>query len=230
VCPNRTAERARNRRQGKSDSLDAERIARELLAHPDLPLAFKRSQQAAKPDQVVELLGLWHQARRSVLKSQQHLLNEAEDMLQAMPEAIRDRLPASKAVWLRLRALTTLSDEMSGEDWDAPTALRLRLLGEHAAPSRSWSSVRKRSVARWPSWSSRRAPRSTSFAVSRRVRQPSCWSRWVTRAGSPTEALPASTAPHPYRPPRPKAMTSPSGIVSTEVATGASTRSCIGWR
>jgi transposase len=67
-----------------------------------------------------------------VLKSQQHLLNEAEDMLQAMPEAIRDRLPASKAVWLRLRALTTLSDEMSGEDWDAPTALRLRLLGEHA--------------------------------------------------------------------------------------------------
>ena len=58
VCPNRTAERARNRRQGKSDSLDAERIARELLAHPDLPLAFKRSQQAARPDQVVELLGL----------------------------------------------------------------------------------------------------------------------------------------------------------------------------
>jgi transposase len=104
VCPNRTAERARNRRQGKSDSLDAERIARELLAHPDLPLAFKRSQQAARPDQVVELLALWHQARRSLLKSQQHLLNEAEDMLQAMPEAIRDRLPASKAVWPRLRA------------------------------------------------------------------------------------------------------------------------------
>lgn len=132
VCPNRTAERARNRRQGKSDSLDAERIARELLAHPDLPLVFKRSQQAARPDQVEELLALWHQARRSLLKSQQHLLNEAEDLLQAMPEAIRDRLPASKAVWPRLRALETLSDELSGEGWDAPTALRLRLLGEHA--------------------------------------------------------------------------------------------------
>ncbi len=78
------------------------------------------------------MLGLWHQARRSLLKSQQHLLNKAEDMLQAMPEAIRDRLPASKAVWPRLRALATLSDEMAGEDWDAPTALRLRLLGEHA--------------------------------------------------------------------------------------------------
>ncbi len=70
------------------------------------------------------------QARRSLLKAQQHLLNEAEDMLQAMPEAIRDLLPASKAVWPRLRALTTLSGETSGEDWDAPTALRLRLLGE----------------------------------------------------------------------------------------------------
>ncbi len=69
-------------------------------------------------------------ARRSLLKAQQHLLNEAEDMLQAMPEAIRDLLPASKAVWPRLRALTTLSGETSGEDWDAPTALRLRLLGE----------------------------------------------------------------------------------------------------
>jgi hypothetical protein len=87
----------------KSDTLDAEPIAREVLAHPDLPLAFKRSQQAARPDQVVELLGLWHQARRSLLKSQQHLLNEAEDMLEALPEAIRDRLPASKAVWPRLR-------------------------------------------------------------------------------------------------------------------------------
>lgn len=132
VCPNRTAERARNRRQGKSDTLDAERIAREVLAHPDLPLAFKRSAQTAGPDQVLELLGLWHQARRSLQKSRQHLLNEAEDMLQALAEAMRDRLPATKAVWPRLRALATLTDNMSSEAWDAPTTLRLRLLGEHA--------------------------------------------------------------------------------------------------
>jgi hypothetical protein len=55
VCPNRTAERARNRRQGKSDTLDAERIARKLLAHPDLPLAFKRSQQAVHRMAVTQL-------------------------------------------------------------------------------------------------------------------------------------------------------------------------------
>src|SRR5262249_8918891 len=126
------AERARNRRQGKSDTLDAERIAREVLAHPNLPLAFKRSQQSAGPDQMGELLGLWHQARCSLQKSRQHLLNEAENLLHALPEAIRDRLPAGKHVEPRLRACATLTDEMSGEAWDAPTRLRLRLLDEHA--------------------------------------------------------------------------------------------------
>lgn len=132
VCPNRTAEHARHRRQGKSDTLDAERIAREVLAHPNLPLAFKRSQQSAGPDQMGELLGLWHQARCSLQKSRQHLLNEAEDLLHALPEAIRDRLPAGKHVEPRLRACATLTEEMSGEAWDAPTRLRLRLLDEHA--------------------------------------------------------------------------------------------------
>src|SRR5918911_4610739 len=42
VCPGRTAERRRQRPgRGKSDVVDAEAIARELLAHPDLPRAFK---------------------------------------------------------------------------------------------------------------------------------------------------------------------------------------------
>jgi len=135
VCPNRTAERARNRRQGKSDTLDAERIAREVLAHPNLPLAFKRSQQSAGPDQMGELLGLWHQARCSLQKSRQHLLNEAENLLHALPEAIRDRLPAGKHVEPRLRACATLTEEMSGEAWDAPTRLRCASLTSMLMPS-----------------------------------------------------------------------------------------------
>jgi transposase len=50
VCPTRTAER-RSRRpgRGKSDAIDAEAIARELLAHPDLPHAFKGA-QPGQPD------------------------------------------------------------------------------------------------------------------------------------------------------------------------------------
>ncbi len=129
-CPTRTAERSRLRRQGKTDALDAERIAREGLAHPELPVAFKRAAGDAGPDETTELLGLWHNARRSLHKARQHLLNEAEALLMALPEAIRDELPRTKSVRPRLRAL-------AGRDrqgiWDAPTALRLRLLYDHAA-------------------------------------------------------------------------------------------------
>jgi hypothetical protein len=42
VCPTRTADRCPPRSgRGKSDVVDAEAIARELLAHPDPPRAFK---------------------------------------------------------------------------------------------------------------------------------------------------------------------------------------------
>jgi hypothetical protein len=56
VCPTRTADRRRQRPgRGKSDVVDAEVIARELLAHPDLPRAFK-SAEASMPDPVREEL------------------------------------------------------------------------------------------------------------------------------------------------------------------------------
>src|ERR687896_290413 len=75
VCPNRTSRSDRARQRGKSDTLDAERIARETLAHPLLPRAFKRA-AGAGPDEQTELLGLWHRTRRSILTSRQHLLND----------------------------------------------------------------------------------------------------------------------------------------------------------
>ena len=80
VCPNRTPRSDRARQRGKSDTLDAERIARETLAHPLLPRAFKRA-AGAGPDEQTELLTLWHKTRRSILTSRQHLLNEAEFLL-----------------------------------------------------------------------------------------------------------------------------------------------------
>ena len=43
VCANRTPRSDRARQRGKSDTLDSERIARETLAHPLLPKAFKRA-------------------------------------------------------------------------------------------------------------------------------------------------------------------------------------------
>jgi len=69
VCPNRTNERGRGRRLGKSDALDSLRIARETQAEPDLPIAFKRSGEDRGPDEQAELMALWHKVRRSVLKT-----------------------------------------------------------------------------------------------------------------------------------------------------------------
>jgi transposase len=128
VCPNRTPRSDRGRQRGKSDTLDAERIARETLAHPLLPRAFKRTAGAAGPDEQTELLTLWHKTRRSILTSRQHLLNEAEFLLCELPLDLREQLPDTKAVRPRLAALTGRQRQRA---WDAPTALRLRLLDDY---------------------------------------------------------------------------------------------------
>lgn len=129
VCPNRTNERAKRRREGKSDALDSERIARETLAHPELPLAFKRAGSDSGPNEVSELLSLWHKERRSVVKLRQQLLNEAESLLSALPDDVRDGLPASKKVRTRLTAIGRRDRTQVS---DPATALRLRLLDDHA--------------------------------------------------------------------------------------------------
>jgi transposase len=130
VCPTRTARADRARQRGKSDTLDSERIARETLAHPLLPRAFKRARDKRGPDEQHELLALWHNARRSILTSRQHLLNEAEFLLAELPLEIREQLPDSKAVRPRLAALARRNRRRRH---DAPTTLRLRLLDAHRA-------------------------------------------------------------------------------------------------
>lgn len=91
VCPTRTAEQARRRRQGRTDALDAERIAREVPADPALPKAFKRAGDDSGPDPVADQIALWHKARRSTLTSRQHILNGAEAILVALPEHVAGR-------------------------------------------------------------------------------------------------------------------------------------------
>jgi transposase len=129
VCPTRTAEQARKRRQGKSDALDSVRIGRETQADSGIPRAFKRAAGDSGPDETTELIALWHKARVSLRKSTQHLLNEAESLLAALPEVIRDQLPDTKNVRVRLRSLAGIDRHPAV---DAATGLRLRLLDEHA--------------------------------------------------------------------------------------------------
>lgn len=130
VCPTRTAEQSRKRRQGKTDALDSARVARETQTDPNMPVAFKRAGGDTGPDETLEQITLWHKARRSMLKTRQHLLNEAEALLGELPETIRDTLPDVSDVRRRLRALVRRDRTI---EVDAPTALRVRLLDEHTA-------------------------------------------------------------------------------------------------
>jgi transposase len=130
VCPTRTAEQSRKRRQGKTDALDSLRIAREVQGDPELPVAFKRAPGDAGPDETHELLNLWHNQRRSLIKSRQQLLNEADALLHDLPEEIRADLPDDRAIRPRLKALGQRDRTVT---WDPATALRLRLLDDHRA-------------------------------------------------------------------------------------------------
>ena len=130
VCPSRTAAQSKNRHQGKTDKLDSVRAARETQTDPGIPVAFKRANGETGPDETLELLALWHKARCSLVKSRQHLLGEAEALLGALPETIRDTLPDSSTVRPRLRALLR-ADHTA--DADRATVLRLTMLAEHAA-------------------------------------------------------------------------------------------------
>ena len=130
VCPNRTAHNDRARQRGKSDTLDSERIARETLAHPLLPRAFKRAGQDAGPDEQAELLATWWQARCSLVKRRQHLLSEADALLGKLPLGLVERLPATQKIRPRLAALT---DRAQRRRFDPPATLRISLLGQYQA-------------------------------------------------------------------------------------------------
>src|SRR5436305_5039396 len=125
VCANRTPRQDRARQRGKSDTLDSERIARATLAHPLLPKAFKRAGQDQGPDELHQLLALWHNRRRSILTSRQHLVNEAENLLCELPLELREQMPNTKSVRPRLAALQRRNRRRR---YDPPTRLRLELL------------------------------------------------------------------------------------------------------
>ena len=130
VCANRTPRSDRARQRGKSDTLDSERIARETLAHPLLPKAFKRAGADGGPDEQHQLLALWNNQRRSILTGRQHLVGEAEYLLCELPLELREQLPDTKAVRPRLAALARRNRRRR---YDAPTRLRLQLLDGYRA-------------------------------------------------------------------------------------------------
>jgi transposase len=101
VQSNRTAERRRRRRRQKTDREDAEAIARETLAHDDLPPAGKQHE----PDPAWDELVAVRNHRQSLVRQRVRLLNEAEAVLTGLPLTIRAVVPATSRVRPRLRAL-----------------------------------------------------------------------------------------------------------------------------
>jgi transposase len=132
VCPTRTADRRRRRPgRGKSDAVDAEAIARELLAHADLPRAFKGAAEG-RPDPRREELALLVRARRQLVDRHRRLLNEAEALLGELPAPLAERLPSGQKVQPRLAAAARI--RRTGERL---TDLRLELLRAKAREERA---------------------------------------------------------------------------------------------
>ena len=87
---------------------------------------------------------MWHNRRRSILTSRQHLVNEAEHLLCELPLELREQLPDTKAVRPRLAALARRNRRRR---YDAPTPLRLQLLDDYRAQIKPLDREEKQVVA-----------------------------------------------------------------------------------
>lgn len=139
VCPTRTANQRRKLPgRGKSDAVDAEAIARELLAHPDLPCAFKAA-LANGLDPERDALAVLVRARRQVVDRHRRLLNEVEPLLSELPARLTERLPGGSRVEPRLAMAARLRPT-----GDRATDIRLRLLRCQGREERSLAAERDR--------------------------------------------------------------------------------------
>jgi transposase len=127
VQAHRTAERRRRRRRHKTDREDAEAIAHETLADPDLPPAGKQR----GPDPAWEELVAIRNRRKSLIGQRVRLLNEAEAVLTSLPLLVRAALPQTSRVRPRLRALE--HGQVSSVQLTAADRVNLAWLTETAA-------------------------------------------------------------------------------------------------
>lgn len=105
VQASRTNDRRRRRHRAKTDITDAQAIAAETLADPELPPAGKHTTDPPAAWEALHTVRTW---RESLVLQRVRHLTEAEPVLTSLPIAIRDQLPATSRVMAALRALTTL--------------------------------------------------------------------------------------------------------------------------
>jgi transposase len=110
VQASRTAERRQRRRRAKTDIEDAEAIARETLADPDLPPAGKHAAPPPSWDTLVAIRD-W---RESLILQRVRLLTEAEPVLVSLPLRVREQLPATSRVHPALKRLARIAPTLTG--------------------------------------------------------------------------------------------------------------------
>lgn len=128
VPPHRTSHRQRGRHEGKSDRLDAHRIAIETLTNDNLAHAFKHS-RPTPPDHVRDQIALWHNTRTSLRKIRVQLIGELDALIQALPEELRLQL-RQHTVRARINALARIDTSTTS---DPVVRLRLELIEQRTA-------------------------------------------------------------------------------------------------
>jgi len=129
VPAHRTARRQRGRHEGKSDLLDAHRIAAETQTNDALACAFKQAEPAA-PDSVRDQICLWHNARTSLRKIRVQLIGELDSLIHDLPEQVRHAMPARASVRARINAIAELDRSSIS---DPVQLLRLELIDSRIA-------------------------------------------------------------------------------------------------
>ena len=125
VPPHRTARRRGGRHEGKSDIIDAHRIAQETQTNPQLACAFKQASPSSI-DPTREQMLLWHNTRKSLTRVRVQLLGEIDMLIHELPERLRAPITGSKTVRAKINAFTKASSDPAKET--PATALRLRLI------------------------------------------------------------------------------------------------------
>ena len=124
--------------------LDSERIAREVLAHPLLPKAFKRAGQEQGPDEQHQLLALWHNRRRSILTTRQHLVTRRSTCCASCRWGSQSSCPTPRRSSHGSRAPARRNRRRR---YDAPTKLRLQLLDGYRTQIKALDLEEKQVVA-----------------------------------------------------------------------------------
>ena len=127
VCPNRTP-RVDRRGSGASPTGWIPSGSRGRRSRIRCCRGRSSAPGATRVDELHELLGLWQGQRRSIYKSRQHLIGEAESLLCELPLELREQLPDGQAVRPGLAALAKRNRRRR---YPAATMLRLRLLDSY---------------------------------------------------------------------------------------------------